>query len=241
MFRKSVLLVLTSTAAVGLALGDASARGGIHGVAGVRAANSSYVARTNLPVVRHSVPVVRNNLPLDPKFSEHYRAPIKNIRYLPNKITRPYVNPNAAVQIKPNYGSTLKPIPINPVIAATASRGSRVDLPASPTHPASPMPSPHMPGAHGTPVITPGSDIASVATFEEAPAAMAAAPRVVTATAAASTYPAAANPGPCSCLSKQYTAQGAVVFMDRCTNEVAVTAPQQIGALVPNQTLPATK
>src|SRR5690242_20191485 len=110
MFRTSVLIVLTSTAALGLTISDASARGAGHTVAGARAANPNYVARTSIPVVRHDIPV-------DRRFNGNYRAPIKNIRYLP-KITRPYVKPNAAVQIKPNYGSTLKPIPINPVIAA---------------------------------------------------------------------------------------------------------------------------
>lgn len=38
---------------------------------------------------------------------------------------------------------------------------------------------------------------------------------------------AAAAPGPCTCLSKEYTQEGAVVFKDRCTNEMAMNAPQQ--------------
>jgi hypothetical protein len=48
-----------------------------------------------------------------------------------------------------------------------------------------------------------------------------------------------ATPGPCTCLSKEYTPEGAVLFKDRCTNEAAmnppVPAPQQTGALDPQQ------
>ena len=42
----------------------------------------------------------------------------------------------------------------------------------------------------------------------------------------------AATPGPCTCLSKEYTPEGAVLFKDRCTNEMAMnppSAPQQTG------------
>ena len=43
--------------------------------------------------------------------------------------------------------------------------------------------------------------------------------------------------GPCTCLSKEYTPEGAVLFKDRCTNEAAMNppapAPQQTGALEP--------
>jgi hypothetical protein len=45
--------------------------------------------------------------------------------------------------------------------------------------------------------------------------------------------------GPCTCLSKEYTPEGAVLFKDRCTNEAAmnppVQAPQQTGQLEPQQ------
>lgn len=44
------------------------------------------------------------------------------------------------------------------------------------------------------------------------------------------------SPGPCTCLSKEYTPEGAVLFKDRCTNEAAMNpppAPQQTGALEP--------
>ena len=45
------------------------------------------------------------------------------------------------------------------------------------------------------------------------------------------------TPGPCTCLSKEYTPEGAVLFRDRCTNEAAMNppapAPQQTGALEP--------
>jgi hypothetical protein len=32
-------------------------------------------------------------------------------------------------------------------------------------------------------------------------------------------------PGPCTCLSKEYTQEGAVLFKDRCTNEMAMNPP----------------
>jgi hypothetical protein len=31
--------------------------------------------------------------------------------------------------------------------------------------------------------------------------------------------------GPCTCLTKEYTQEGAVVFKDRCTNELAINPP----------------
>ena len=38
--------------------------------------------------------------------------------------------------------------------------------------------------------------------------------------------------GPCTCLSKEYTPEGVVVFKDRCTNEMAMNPPpQQTGAV----------
>ena len=51
--------------------------------------------------------------------------------------------------------------------------------------------------------------------------------------------PIVSTPGPCTCLSKQYTPEGAVVFTDRCTNETAMNPPpappQQTGSLEPQQ------
>ena len=49
--------------------------------------------------------------------------------------------------------------------------------------------------------------------------------------------PIASVPGPCTCLSKEYTAEGAVLFKDRCTNEMAMNppAPQQTGAIEQQQ------
>jgi hypothetical protein len=48
-------------------------------------------------------------------------------------------------------------------------------------------------------------------------------------------YSYAARPavaGPCTCLSKEYTPEGSVLFKDRCTNEMAMNPPpQQTGAL----------
>lgn len=44
--------------------------------------------------------------------------------------------------------------------------------------------------------------------------------------------PVVAAPGPCTCLSKEYTPEGAVLFKDRCTNEMAMNPPpQQTGAV----------
>jgi hypothetical protein len=43
--------------------------------------------------------------------------------------------------------------------------------------------------------------------------------------------------GPCTCLSKEYTPEGVVVFKDRCTNEMAMNPPpvmpQQTSAIEP--------
>ena len=49
------------------------------------------------------------------------------------------------------------------------------------------------------------------------------------------TAPRVVAPGPCTCLSKEYTPEGAVLFKDRCTNEAAINppAPQQTGAIEP--------
>jgi len=47
------------------------------------------------------------------------------------------------------------------------------------------------------------------------------------------------TPGPCTCLSKEYTQEGAVLFKDNCTNEMAMNppaqAPQQTGQLEQQQ------
>lgn len=40
------------------------------------------------------------------------------------------------------------------------------------------------------------------------------------------------TPGPCTCLTKEYTQDGSVLFKDRCTNEEAMNPPpQQTGEL----------
>ena len=46
------------------------------------------------------------------------------------------------------------------------------------------------------------------------------------------------TPGPCTCLTKEYTPEGAVLFKDRCTNEAAMNPPaieQQSSEAVPQQ------
>ena len=50
------------------------------------------------------------------------------------------------------------------------------------------------------------------------------------------TYGATRVAGPCTCLSKEYTPEGAVLFKDRCTNEAAMNPPaQQTGAVEQQQ------
>ena len=55
--------------------------------------------------------------------------------------------------------------------------------------------------------------------------------------AAAPAYAAVApKPGPCTCLTKEYTPDNLVVFKDRCTKEMAAAplgAPQQQGQMQP--------
>jgi hypothetical protein len=50
-------------------------------------------------------------------------------------------------------------------------------------------------------------------------------------------YAATPVAGPCTCLSKEYTQEGVVVFKDRCTNEMAMNPPppQQTGAVEQQQ------
>jgi hypothetical protein len=48
--------------------------------------------------------------------------------------------------------------------------------------------------------------------------------------------PVVTTSGPCTCLSKEYTPDGRVLFKDLCTNEAAINppiiaAPQQTGAI----------
>jgi len=47
--------------------------------------------------------------------------------------------------------------------------------------------------------------------------------------------PVVSTPGPCTCLSKEYTQDGMVVFQDRCTNEAAAA---QIGGQQQSQAQP---
>jgi hypothetical protein len=50
--------------------------------------------------------------------------------------------------------------------------------------------------------------------------------------AAPTYYAARPVAGPCTCLSKEYTPQGQVLFKDSCTNEAAINPPmQQQGAV----------
>lgn len=49
--------------------------------------------------------------------------------------------------------------------------------------------------------------------------------------------PVAAAPGPCTCLSKEYTPEGRVLFKDRCTNEAAINPPIPTDAPVQQSSL----
>lgn len=51
----------------------------------------------------------------------------------------------------------------------------------------------------------------------------------VVATGIATTYAAAPSWNRCTCLSKEYTPEGAVVFKDTCTNEMAMNPPDASG------------
>ncbi len=238
MLRKSVLMTLISTAALGVAASEAPAKGamGFAHAGGLSSAASHYTP--SFRPVFNPHPGIK-----DVGYGRSYlQKPAATFQIKPNKITAPYVNPNPAVQIKPNYGSSLKPLPVPPIAAATVHPGTGVVVPpSSPSSPASPgspmtppMHWPHNPGPYGTPVISSGPVIeaapaaAEVATIPAAP---------VVSTATLTSGPVARAPDTCTCLTKQYTAAGAVVFMDRCTNEVAVSAPQQTGGLMPSQVL----
>jgi hypothetical protein len=94
---------------------------------------------------------------------------------------------------------------------------------------------PHKPDFYGMPAMGTGAIIASAPIVGDAPAVGVASAPVVAAATPSSAHPLAANPDPCTCLSKQYTPRGAVVFMDRCTNEVAVTTPRQTGDVTSSQ------
>jgi hypothetical protein len=234
MFRKSILITLISTAAVALAINDASARGAMGTAAGARAANPGYVPHINAGPT------------FDKGFVRPYArsggATIKWSRFNA-KVAVPYVNSNAAVQIKPSYGSTLKPLPVPPIAAAKNDLGAKIIPPASAT-PSTPPHWPHKPGFYGTPAITAAPVLAPASVLADPLPASVAPTRFATATGSVPAQQLQASPGGCTCLTKQYTPQGAVVFMDRCTNEVAMTAPQQTGAVAPNQMpqqLPLTK
>ncbi len=163
------------------------------------------------------------------------------------------VNPNIGAAIKPNYqpsspssgyGGTpgvkpipfpgLKPLPVPPIVEAK----TKLDYPAgspvpplpnqSPTTPPLPQTQPihwpHSPGWYGTPIIALPPVVAPGSTVVVPSAAVTA----VT-PAPAPAHPLQGSSDPCNCLSKQYAQDGSVVFMDRCTNEVATTSPQQTG------------
>lgn len=115
--------------------------------------------------------------------------------------------------VKPAGG--IKIIPSNPIVA-------------KPNLPVKPIFVPHWPHKpHHWPIIVRPRPI-----FIPQPV-----PVAVGGPAYIASRPVAAAPGPCTCLSKEYTQEGAVVFKDRCTNEMAMNppAPQQTGAVEQQQ------
>ena len=175
-------------------------------------------------------------------------TPVPGLKPLP-------VNPNIGAMIKPNtpsgYGGDpgmkvtpvpgLKPLPVPPIVVAktkpdypagspvpplpnqTPTTPPPVNQPSTtPPHPQTQlMRWPHRPGWYGTLLLAPSPTVASESTVVVPGAAATA----VTSTPAP-VYPVQASPASCNCLSKQYAQDGSVVFMDRCTNEVATTSPQ---------------
>jgi len=244
MLRKSALITLISTAAFGLAINEAAARAAAGNFAGVRAANSHFVTRmspsSNFGPGFH--------IPRDRGFSGGYALTPGAALKIQPKIYQPYgINPAGDATIKQGYGTSLKPLPVPPIVAAKNYPGTKVIVPAptTPTAPATPptppMHWPHKPGHYGTPIVTSAPVVPSAPDLAAtAPAAM---PVMTTATSAPA-QPFQASQGACTCLSKQYSPQGTAVFLDRCTNEVATTAPRQTGAVVPDpmpQQLAVTK
>jgi hypothetical protein len=121
------------------------------------------------------------------------------------------VIPSNPIVVKPGG---IKVIPSNPIVAK----------PKPPIfHPHWPKPKPKWPI-----IVRPRPIWYPVAT----PVAVAAPTYVVS-------RPVISRPGPCTCLSKEYTQEGAVLFKDRCTSEMAINpplqAPQQTGAVVQPQ------
>jgi hypothetical protein len=163
------------------------------------------------------------------------------------------VNPNIGAAIKPNYQLPVppssysvspgaKPLRVPPILAAKTKpdypAGAPVPPPPNqpsmtppnqpsmtpPSPQAQPMHWPHQPGWSGTRII----EAAPVGAPQSTVVVPSAGVTAVT-PAPAPAHPLQANSDPCSCLSKQYARDGSVVFMDRCTNEVATTSPQQTG------------
>jgi len=70
-------------------------------------------------------------------------------------------------------------------------------------------------------------------------------PRPVIYSAAPAVYAAKPAVNPCTCLTKEYTPEGAVLFKDICTNEAAINpppaaAPQQTGMYQPDPSVAPT-
>jgi len=70
-------------------------------------------------------------------------------------------------------------------------------------------------------------------------------PRPVIYSAAPAVYAAKPAVNPCTCLTKEYTPEGALLFKDICTNEAAINpppaaAPQQTGMYQPDPSVAPT-
>jgi hypothetical protein len=126
------------------------------------------------------------------------------------------VKPIGLSPIKPVFPKPLIPIkPIKPVIPIIPIKPPFKPIPIGPL----PLPPPGKPDVH-----------------VHFPRPILYAAPVITGAAYVASRPVVA--GPCTCLSKEYTPEGAVLFKDRCTNEAAMNPPpapppQQTGSLEP--------
>ena len=122
--------------------------------------------------------------------------------------------------IKPAGGINI--IPSNPIVAKPKPPGV--------TWPLYPKPKPGV-----TPIVTP--IYKPVPVFVPRPVVVSR-PVVVGGPTYMVSRPVVSRPGPCTCLSKEYTQEGAVLFKDNCTKEMAMNPPlQQTGAIeAPQQT-----
>ena len=122
---------------------------------------------------------------------------------------------------KPNHPmKPFKPIYVGKPQVPPLHKPPIIGQPHFPHHPPHLIPPPIIvppPVLVGPPVIVPGPVIAPL--IAEPVVAPVVAPTVA--------------PVACTCLTKEYTPTGAVLFRDNCTNEAAISPPQQTGMVEP--------